>query len=142
MEAVARPERVVLAAPVPFVGGVRWSFAVGRRPAACLWPCGAARRGPLPPDSEWQRVRSLKNKEEKKMVVCATTSAVLGAGPLGPLTDDFPAAGRLSPIQAIRGVAADPARHRLVLVAAVVGVQKGLHCNFLFVLDFSVRSQI
>ena len=83
----------------------------------------------------------MKNKEEMKMVVCATTTTLLGAGPQGPLPGDFPAARGLLPIHAIRGVAAVPTCHRLVFDGGGVGVQVGLLCNLLYVLVFSVRSQ-
>jgi hypothetical protein len=140
VKAVARPERSLLAALVPFDGRVRWSSAVGRLLPSCSRLLGVAVRGLPPPDREWRRIRFSENKVKTKMTVCATTPVILGVGPPGPLPGDFPAAGGRLPIQAISGVAADPARHRLVLDAGVVEVQEGLVCYFLCVLDFSVRS--
>jgi hypothetical protein len=95
-----------------------------------------------PPDLSGGGFGVWLNKRKKKMEICATSPLFLGVGPQGPLPGDFPAAGGLLPFHAFRGAAAVPARHQLVLDAGVVGVQSGPLCNFSFVLDFSVRSQI
>jgi hypothetical protein len=68
----------------------------------------------------------------------AMKTAALGAGPVGPLTGDFPTARGLLPIQECTGAAADSARHRLVHDGVVIGLQKDLSVFSYFLLSFSV----
>jgi hypothetical protein len=59
--------------------------------------------------------------------ICFTMAvAMLGAGPVGPLSGDFPATRGLLPIQACSGAMVDPARRRLVRVVVFFGLQEDL----------------
>jgi hypothetical protein len=141
MEVVVASGRILVQVCVPFGGGARWSFVAVHLLAAYSRILGFVLYIRPPPDPVWRRFRS-KIKVKMKVTFHATMPVSLGAGPPGPLPGDFPAAGGRLPIQAISGAVADPARHRLVHGAGVVGVQEGLFCNFLCVLGFSVRSWI
>ena len=134
---VAAAEKLFVQVFIPFGGGARRSSAAEHLRLACSWFLGSARRARPRPDSAWRWIREVKIL---KMVVMrgATTAAVEGVGPPGPLPGDFPVAWGLTPIQSVKwssGDGAPPARlpRRRRLVA------EGLDCLFFVLVGLSVR---
>jgi hypothetical protein len=133
--------RVLKTAPLSFVGGVPWSSGGVRVSSSSSAFCGSAefffpradRRRPI-----WYQL-ILKMKMAWSLAMKTTASDV---GPQGPLSGDFPAAWGLLPFQGVRGAAADPARHRLVLVGVDIGVWRDLCVIFCFLLSLFVRLKL
>jgi hypothetical protein len=132
--------RFLVAALCPFDGGGPRSSVVQRASSS-----GSAVRGSFEfsfPSPDRRRSVWIALKTEVVVISSkAMETAALGAGPVGPLTGDFPATRGLLPIQACSGAAVDPARHRLVLVGVDIGLQKGLFVFSYFLLYLSVMLQ-
>ena len=125
LEAEMRLVWSLVAARSPSGGGALRSFFVARPSSSSSEVCRSTeflfprsdRRRPI-----WFQM-FLKEKMAWSLAMKTTASDV---GPQGPLTGDFPAAWGLLPIQGVRGAAAVPARHRLVLVGVDIGVWRDL----------------
>jgi hypothetical protein len=129
VEAAARLDRRLVS---PSTAKFRWSSVVDQLLSACSLLRGVAVHGSPVPEFERWRIRWLNIWRRLVMLDGATTMAAMGAGPSGPLTNDFPF--RLG-AASIQGVSEQrrTARHRLVHGAGIVGLQRGL-----VVISFSV----
>jgi hypothetical protein len=139
LEVVAWPEWLVAVAVLSSVGGAPWSSAADLLPWSCPRLLGAARRvNNLPPASVTADPDLVLQGADVRNRALA--SMALDGGPPGLRFVDFPAVGRLLPIQGSSGGVAAARRRYVPVVVFGSGVHRGCCVIFFFGVDFSVRT--